>query len=62
MTPKPGEMHEVDKAFYKLTVDQRNAAWETIRVLEEKLELKEIELDRALETIEMLSKKVRDEA
>jgi hypothetical protein len=28
MTPKPGEMHSVDQAFYNLTVAQRNQAWQ----------------------------------
>jgi hypothetical protein len=37
VTPKPGEMHEVDQAFYKLTVQQRDAAWREVERLKKHL-------------------------
>jgi hypothetical protein len=36
--PEAGVMHPVDRAFYDLTVQQRDAAWRTIEVLREKLD------------------------
>lgn len=35
--PRPGEMHSVDKAFYDLTVTQRNQAWQQADALSAEL-------------------------
>jgi hypothetical protein len=37
MSPKPGEMHAVDQAFYNLTVAQRNQAWQQADALSAEL-------------------------
>ena len=36
--PKPGEMHPVDRAFYELTVKERNKAWHDLEMLEKRIE------------------------
>jgi hypothetical protein len=33
----PGEMHPVDKAFYNLTIKERNAAWVGLETLEKRI-------------------------
>jgi hypothetical protein len=41
---RPGEMHEVDRAFYNLTVTQRDGAWREVEQLKEQLAAKDAEL------------------
>lgn len=35
--PRAGEMHDIDRAFYNLAVEQRDRAWEYNERLEEEL-------------------------
>jgi len=47
--PQPGAMHPVDRAFYDLTVKQRNAAWEEVeRLMEAVAELRRAAPDTGL--------------
>jgi hypothetical protein len=36
--PRPGQPHEVDAAFYKLTVQQRDLAWREVEALKRMLD------------------------
>jgi len=51
MTPKPGEMHEVDEAFYKLTVTQRDAAWRLNEELRDQLARAEVRVQKLTEEL-----------
>jgi len=59
----PGVMHATDRAFYELTVDQRDRAWRTIEALKARLarcEQDKQQLREALEAVEHWASRMPD--
>lgn len=38
LAPRPGEVHPVDEAFYKLAIVQRDGAWREVEQLKKELD------------------------
>ena len=58
MSAKPGEMHEVDRAFYELTVAQRNQAWADVVRLQSEADAERALADDLAADVERLQVKL----